>query len=189
MSIQSDNERASVPRIRRQDRPDAAPRWEEFAVPRRPNVTIIACLQYIAAPPWTTAGQQTTPEVYDSCCLEDVCGACTMPINGRGRQACSARVDRRGEPGSGAGKAGEPITLEPMSKFPVVRDLFVDRQRLFDDLKDERLDVMMGAGGIADCSKAGHCVAAFPKNIDNLVSIATVGRQSTTYAIRQFFSK
>ena len=27
------------------------------------------------------------------------------------------------------------ITLEPMTKFPVVRDLIVDRSRLFDDLK------------------------------------------------------
>src|SRR5690606_28611576 len=27
------------------------------------------------------------------------------------------------------------VTLEPMTKFPVVRDLMVNRQRLFDDLK------------------------------------------------------
>ena len=30
---------------------------------------------------------------------------------------------------------GETITLEPMTKFPLVRDLIVDRQRMFDDLK------------------------------------------------------
>ncbi len=115
-------------RIRRQDRPDAAPRWEEFAVPYRPNMNVISCLQYIAAFPLTTDGKQTTTPVWDSGCLEEVCGACTMLINGRTRQACSALVDRIGEP-------GEPITLEPMSKFPLVRDLFVDRQRLFNDLK------------------------------------------------------
>jgi succinate dehydrogenase / fumarate reductase iron-sulfur subunit len=48
-----------------------------------------------------------------------------MLINGRTRQSCSALVD----------KLEHPITLEPMSKFPLVRDLFVDRQRLFNDLK------------------------------------------------------
>jgi succinate dehydrogenase / fumarate reductase iron-sulfur subunit len=37
-------------------------------------------------------------------------------------------VDKLGAP-------GEPITLEPMTKFPLVRDLMVDRQRLFNDLK------------------------------------------------------
>lgn len=112
-------------RIRRQDRAEAQPRWEEFAVPWRANMNIISCLQYIAAHPTTTDGKQTTPPVWDSGCLEEVCGACTMVINGKVRQSCSALVDQ----------LEHPITLEPMSKFPLVRDLFVDRQRLFNDLK------------------------------------------------------
>jgi succinate dehydrogenase / fumarate reductase, iron-sulfur subunit len=115
-------------RIRRQDGPDKMPRWEEFAVPYRPNMNIISCLQYIAAHPITTSGQETTTPVWDSGCLEEVCGACTMVINGRVRQACSALVEKLGAP-------EQPITLEPMTKFPLVRDLFVDRQRLFNDLK------------------------------------------------------
>jgi succinate dehydrogenase / fumarate reductase iron-sulfur subunit len=112
-------------RIRRQDRAETQPRWEEFAVPWRANMNIISCLQYIAAHPTTTDGKQTTPPVWDSGCLEEVCGACTMVINGKVRQSCSALVDQ----------LEQPITLEPMSKFPLVRDLFVDRQRLFNDLK------------------------------------------------------
>jgi succinate dehydrogenase / fumarate reductase iron-sulfur subunit len=112
-------------RIRRQDGPDKPLRWEEFDVPRRANMNIISCLQWICAHPQTVDGTQTTPPVYDSGCLEEVCGACTMLINGRTRQSCSALVD----------KLEHPITLEPMSKFPLVRDLFVDRQRLFNDLK------------------------------------------------------
>src|SRR5208337_4417399 len=108
-------------RIRRQDGPGQPSRWEEFAVPRRPNMNIISCLQYIAAHPTTTDGKSTTPVVYDSGCLEEVCGACTMVINGRARQSCSALVDKLA--------AGRPITLEPMGKFPLVRDLFVDRSR------------------------------------------------------------
>jgi succinate dehydrogenase / fumarate reductase, iron-sulfur subunit len=122
------SERKIFIRIRRQDAQDKPQRWEEFAVPYRPNMNIISCLQYIAAYPTTTAGVATTPPVWDSGCLEEVCGACTMVINGRVRQSCSALVDKLGKP-------GEPITLEPMSKFPLVRDLYVDRQRLFDDLK------------------------------------------------------
>jgi succinate dehydrogenase / fumarate reductase iron-sulfur subunit len=79
-------------RIRRQDRPDSPARWEEFAVPYRPNMNVIACLQHIAANAVTADGRQTTPVVYESGCLEEVCGACTMLINGRTRQACSALV-------------------------------------------------------------------------------------------------
>src|SRR5687768_13797950 len=115
-------------RIKRQDTPAAAPRWEEFDVPVRPNMTVISVLQHIAAHPVTADGKRTTTPVYDSGCLEEVCGACTMLINGKTRQACSALVEKLGAP-------GEPITLEPMSKFPILRDLFVDRQRLFDDLR------------------------------------------------------
>src|ERR1043165_8302045 len=117
-----------VLRIRRRERQDAEARWEEFAVPYRPNMNIISCLQWIAAHPQTTDGKDTTTPVWDAGCLEEVCGACTMVINGKVRQSCSALVDKLGAP-------GEPITLEPMTKFPMVRDLFVDRSRLFEDLK------------------------------------------------------
>src|SRR5688572_15020433 len=122
-------------RIRRQDRADAQPRWEEFDVPHRPNMNIISCLQWIAAHPVTSDGTATTPPVWDSGCLEEVCGACTMLINGKTRQSCSALVDRIA--GDGDGRDGDvgPITLEPMTKFPLVRDLFVDRSRIFEDLK------------------------------------------------------
>jgi len=115
-------------KIRRQDGPDKPSRWEQFSVPYRANMNIISCLQYIAAHPVTTDGKQTTPVVYDSGCLEEVCGACTMVINGKVRQSCSALVDKLLDDES-------EITLQPMTKFPLVRDLFVDRQRLFNDLK------------------------------------------------------
>jgi succinate dehydrogenase / fumarate reductase iron-sulfur subunit len=115
-------------RILRQDGPGKPSRWEEFAVPRRPNMNIISCLQWICAHPKTTEGKDTTPPVYDSGCLEEVCGACTMVINGKVRQSCSALVDHLAGP-------GDVITLEPMTKFPIIRDLWVDRSRLFNDLK------------------------------------------------------
>lgn len=128
MSEPSTTDKVIIVRIRRQDDPHHPHRWEEFAVPYRRNMNVISCLQYIAAHPKTTGGQESTPPVWDAGCLEEVCGACTMVINGQVRQACSALVEKLGAP-------EKPITLEPMTKFPVVRDLFVDRQRLFNDLK------------------------------------------------------
>jgi len=123
-----EDSRKIIIRIRRQDGPHQPHRWEEFAVPHRPNMNIISCLQWIAAHPVTTDGKAVTTPVWDSGCLVEACGSCTMLINGRTRQACSALVERLGDP-------NESITLEPMSKFPLIRDLFVDRQRLFNDLK------------------------------------------------------
>jgi succinate dehydrogenase / fumarate reductase, iron-sulfur subunit len=250
-------ERTILIRITRQDRPGAAPYVQEFAVPVRANMNVISALQWIAAHPVTTDGRPTSSPVWDSGCLEEVCGACTMRINGKVRQACSALVDRVSPDGS-------PIALEPMTKFPVVRDLFVDRSRLFEDLKrvkawvpidgtydlgpgpavsqesqetryplsrcitcgccleacpqytptnhfvgaavisqarlfnehpigralkDERLEELMGEGGVQECGKAGNCVKVCPKEIPLLESIAAVQRQATLYALKRFFTK
>ncbi len=112
-------------RIKRSDGPGKQPRWESFDVPVERGANVISCLQYIASNPITIEGQKTTPVVWDSGCLEEVCGSCTMVINGRVRQSCSCLIDQY------APNDGDVITLEPMSKFPVVRDLWVDRDRLF----------------------------------------------------------
>ena len=48
-----------------------------------------------------------------------------MVINGRVRQACTALVDRL------LGQRPTEIELRPMTKFPVLRDLMVDRSRMF----------------------------------------------------------
>ncbi|MDQ3178885.1 MAG: succinate dehydrogenase iron-sulfur subunit, partial [Acidobacteriota bacterium] len=90
----------------------------------------ISALMEIRKNPVTKDGKQTTPPVWDMNCLEQVCGICTMIINGRVRQSCSALVDDI----LGA-SGGNTITLEPMSKFPNVRDLIVDRSRMFKHLK------------------------------------------------------
>jgi succinate dehydrogenase / fumarate reductase iron-sulfur subunit len=112
-------------KIKRQENPKASSRWEEFELNWHSGMNVISSLMEIAANPVTRDGNTTTPITYDSSCLEEVCGSCAMLINGRARMACSALVD----------KLEQPIKLEPFSKFPVVRDLSVDRSVLFENLK------------------------------------------------------
>lgn len=119
-------------RILRQDRPDQPSYWQAFRIRREPGMNITSVLQRIAARPETVSGQQVAPVAYDANCLEEVCGSCTMLINGRVRQACSALVDPLLDEHPG------DIELRPMAKFPVVRDLFVDRRRLFRALEKLR---------------------------------------------------
>lgn len=265
-------------KVLRQDKPGARSRWERFEVPHEPNLNIISVLQKIAARPKTADGKATTPVAWDCNCLEEVCGACTMVINGKARQACSALVDRLLED-----RPGE-IELRPMTKFPVMRDLMVDRDRMFralervnawvgvDDYydrgpgpresqgqqetryplsecmtcgccveacpqftkvevhqesgesddefrarkqaaydeafigphaisqamlfnehgtgkmaKEERLDALMGPGGISVCGNAQNCVAVCPKEIPLTTSIARAGRQVTLHSIKKVF--
>ena len=81
-------------KVKRQDEPGAAPRWEEFEVPWEERLNVHAALMAIQRNPKTQSGQKTTPVVWDANCLEEVCGSCTMVINGRVRQSCSALVDQ-----------------------------------------------------------------------------------------------
>lgn len=162
-------------RIKRQDKPKGQSYWETFAIPHRPNLNIISCLMDIRKNPVTKDGKQTTPPVWDMNCLEQVCGICTMVINGRARQSCSALVDN----------LEHPITLEPMSKFPVVRDLVVDRSQMFNHLKRVHAWVELdgsydlGAGprlsqeeaqeryAYSRCMTCGCCLEACPQYHDD----------------------
>ena len=112
-------------KIKRQDKPDAKTYWQKFTIPYKERLNVIACLQDIQRNPTTQSGETVSPITWDCNCLEEVCGSCTMVINGKVRQACTALVD----------SLEQPIVLEPMSKFPVVRDLQVDRSRMFENLK------------------------------------------------------
>src|SRR5512142_3450088 len=107
-------------RVKRRDGAGGPERWESFKLPYKPNLNVISCLQEIQRNPVTADGSKTTPVVWDCSCLEEVCGACSMIVNGKVRQACTALIDQ----------LEQPVTLEPMTKFPLVRDLMVDRQRI-----------------------------------------------------------
>lgn len=242
-------------RIRRQDSPTAPSRWEEFSVPWQPSMNVISCLMEIRKNPVTRQGRPTTPVHWESSCLEEVCGACTMNVNGRARQSCTALVDHLPD---------GPITLEPLTKFPVVRDLQVDRSPMFDSLKrvrawipidgtydlgpgprqsaaeaeinyvfsrcmtcgccmeacpqfngrsefmgpaplaqvrlfnahptgrmsaHERLDAIMGRGGLVDCGNSQNCVEVCPKGIPLTEAFGDLGRQTTFRWLKSLFGK
>ncbi len=111
--------------VQRQDLPDSKPYTEEFVVPWSLGMNVVSALMAVQKNPVTKDGKVTKPVVWECNCLEEVCGACAMLINGKPRQACSCLVD----------SIPQPIRLAPLSKFPVVRDLMVDRQKMFDNLK------------------------------------------------------
>lgn len=238
--------------ITRQDNTDSKSYTEEFDIPYRPNMNVIGALMEIRRNPVTAQGKKTTPVTWDMNCLEEVCGACSMVINGKPRQSCSAIVDQ----------LETPIRLEPMKTFPVIRDLQVDRSRMFDSLKKvkawvpidgsydlgpgprmpevkrqwayelakcmtcgccleacpnvndkngfvgpaplsqvrlfnahptgamhkaERLQTIMGDGGLANCGNSQNCVQVCPKGIPLTTSIAALNRDTSVQAFKNFF--
>ena len=162
-------------RVLRQDGPRQPSYWQSFRVSHEPDMNVISVLQRVAARATTKDGKPAAPVAWDCNCLEEVCGACTMVINGRVRQACSALVDRLLDD-----RPGE-IELRPMTKFPIVRDLMVDRARMFRALSRVKAWVevdgynAMGPGPrvsranqeaaypLSQCMSCGCCLEACPQ--------------------------
>ncbi|HVA51654.1 MAG TPA: succinate dehydrogenase iron-sulfur subunit [Pirellulales bacterium] len=162
-------------RVLRQDAPGEPSYWERHTVLRENDMNVISVLQRVAAQARTSDGKPVPPVAWDCNCLEEVCGACTMLVNGRVRQACTALVDRllEEEPGE--------IELRPVTKFPVVRDLVVDRSRLFRALEKVKAwipvdgyhemgpgprqspDMQQQAYPLSQCMSCGCCLEACPQ--------------------------
>lgn len=158
-------------KIRRQDGPNSLPYWMEFEIPYQPGHNVLSVLMEFRKNPIDITGKQVDPVVWDCNCLEEVCGACSMVINGKARQACAALIDN----------LELPLSLEPLDKFPVVRDLMVDRSRMFENLKRVKawIDIdgthALGAGPRQDpedansrytmstCMSCGVCLQVCPQ--------------------------
>ncbi|WP_177316486.1 succinate dehydrogenase/fumarate reductase iron-sulfur subunit [Candidatus Nitrosotenuis chungbukensis] len=60
-------------------------------------------------------------------CRQATCGSCGMKINGRPRLACFTKISELDS---------DVVTVEPMSNYPIVRDLVVDLEKMFDTHKE-----------------------------------------------------
>ncbi len=163
--------------ILRQDDKDAKAHWETYEIPFTEKMNVISALMEIRKNPVTCEGKQVQPPAWEAACLEEVCGSCTMNINGAIRQACTALIEDVGEL---RGQVYE-VVLEPMKKFPLVRDLIVDRTKMFDNLIkvkgwvpiDGSFDLGMAAPqddhvrqlryALSRCMSCGCCLEACPQ--------------------------
>lgn len=178
--------------VLRQKDPDSTPYEEVFDVPYKPRMNVISVLMEIQAHPVNTKGERVAPVAWDQACLEEVCGSCTVRVNGKVKQACSALIDNVA-PLTGSVRR---LHLAPMSKFPTVRDLVVDRSRMFENLKkvqawipiDGTYDLGPGqrmsqkeqqlAYHFSQCMTCGCCVEACPQVSEksNFIGPAAIGQ-------------
>lgn len=157
--------------------------WEEFELLFRPFANITSALMEIQKNPVNRKGERVTPVVWEQGCLEEVCGSCSMLINGKPRQACTALIERLLE--DSPHKDKNLILLAPFTKFPLVRDLIVDRSIMFENLKrvhgwiDTDGPYDRGPGpkisqdkqaamyALSKCMTCGCCVEACPQSNDH----------------------
>ncbi|MFA6915462.1 MAG: succinate dehydrogenase iron-sulfur subunit [Parachlamydiales bacterium] len=150
--------------------------WEEFELLLQEGMNIISALMEIQLNPVTSNGKKVSPISWEQGCLEEVCGSCSMLINGKPRQACTALIGSLIQE-----KGSTTITLAPFTKFPLIRDLVVNRDSMFDNLK--KVHAWVDAEGLYDrgfgpeispakqevmyelstCMTCGCCVEACPQ--------------------------
>lgn len=97
--------------------------YQEFQYDGDLNITVTSLLEKLG-----------NPVEYSCSCLQGICGACAMVINGEPKLACQTFLNDEQ-----IVKEYDVITIEPLSKFPLVKDLKVDRSILYDSMKSSRL--------------------------------------------------
>jgi len=143
---------------------DQTPRYEEFRVPVGPRTTVLDALLAVrrASDPGLAVRHS---------CLHGSCGTCGMRVNGREVLACVTRLYG----------LGDPVVVEPLAGLPVVGDLVVDMEELYQRLEPAgrplvRASERAGQGESAvathpvleelerfeDCLECGLCLSACP---------------------------
>jgi succinate dehydrogenase/fumarate reductase-like Fe-S protein len=90
---------------------DKGPRFQEYVIPpgMAEQNTVLSLLQYIYDNVDHTLA-------YRGPCGRSFCGTCTVRMNGRPGLSCMRRAE------------GDVMTIEPLSRVPVLRDLACDMQ-------------------------------------------------------------
>lgn len=146
--------------VKRQKSPNENPYVQTFSYQGDGNLTVADWLTEI------NKNEAKTDRIIWECgCLEKKCGACAMLINEYPTLACSVFLKK-------AAKRGK-IRLEPFHKFPVIKDLMVERSTIFEAMKEMNLwliqknqsdytwdrDLQYKAG---QCLQCGCCLEVCP---------------------------
>src|SRR5436189_4277213 len=89
---------------------DGEPTQHTYEVPFQDDLVVLDALNWIKA-------HADGSVSYRWSCRMGICGSCGMNVNGQPKLGCSAFL-RDYLPG--------PIVVEPLSNFPVIRDLVID---------------------------------------------------------------
>ncbi len=95
--------------------------YDTFEVPYEEGMTFLSALQRIKE-------TQDPSLTFRHFCRAGICGTCTVYINGFPKLACKEQV-------LPYVLTGQEVTVEPLDKFPVIKDLAVDHEEVTDRLK------------------------------------------------------
>lgn len=112
--------------IIRRGKPGEKSYFQNFSIEAEDDATVLWVLEQFdkCDPLYTIEGEKMEKISWECNCRQKMCGACAMLINGKPKLACEAFLK----------DLGETVTIEPLSKFTLVKDLIVDKSVLHDNM-------------------------------------------------------
>lgn len=154
-----------IVKIKRKDSPESVTYWQSFNYDGPKHVTVSAVLDALNYTDdlFDTNGKTAKRIRWECSCMQAMCGGCAMVINGVPSLACNTFADE---------VKGQDLVLEPLSKFPVVADLIVDRSVIYEHLMQVKAYLDETAVNdthqynqqysVAKCLKCGLCLEVCP---------------------------
>ena len=160
-------------KVLRQQSPVSEPYWETFEYDGPEENSVAGILDYLNYHDdiVDVDGRRTTRIGWECSCLQGICGACAMVINGKPSLACEtfARDLKKN-------RKKKEIEIRPLRKFPVIHDLIVDRSSIHENLKQTNIYIgeyqpsedrdYAHQYTAAKCLKCGLCLEVCPNYVN-----------------------
>lgn len=157
-----------IVKIKRQKDPGSEPYWQDFDLDLKGRYSVSHIIELLNEREdlKDTDGRPAAAICWERSCLQQMCGGCAMVINGIPALACGTFIDT---------EKTKDLKLEPLSKFPVIRDLKVDR-RCIDEHQKQALLYLGEKAKVnkkeheqqylaAKCLKCGLCLEVCPNYV------------------------
>ena len=154
-----------IVKIKRQNTPESESYWQSFNYDGPAHVPVSAVLDTLNYTDdlFDIEGKPAPRIRWECSCMQAMCGGCAMVINGVPALACETFMDT---------VKGKELVLEPLSKFPVIADLAVDRGIIYENLNSAKAYLESFSGSderqhkqqysVAKCLKCGLCLEVCP---------------------------
>ncbi len=140
---------------------DTEPRFVSYEVDVPPGATVLDGL-------YAVKHQRDGSLAFRASCRSAICGSCAMTINGKNRLACKSQIK----------DLKSPVTVEPLTGYPILKDLVVDmvpfwsqyksvrpnliRKEPFDGEVRQSQEVRQSIDDAARCIQCGACSSSCP---------------------------
>lgn len=137
-------------------RKDDSPRYDTFEIPVQRWMTVLDALLFAKSYSDSSIGIRYS-------CRMASCGSCGMKINGIPRLACYTKISEL--------SGGRTITCEPLSNFPLIRDLVTDFSQFFERHKEMAPFIHNDNANITDETRLSEFKQS-PKDVDQYLQFS-----------------